>query len=66
MVKKKTWGNILQAPLLILNIVAVFAAFYAAYKHLISGYAAGVILTLFVVLYFVGVWLKKKSERDYF
>jgi len=64
MVNNKIWGNVLQAPLLILSIATVPAALYAAYKHLITSYAPTVILAVIVILYFIGSALKRRKDLD--
>jgi len=64
MANNKMWGNVLQAPLLILSVATVPAAIYAAYKHLITGYAPAIILALIVILYFTGSVLKRKKDSD--
>lgn len=60
--ENKTWGMILKAPAVLLLAAAFFGGIYAAVKGIGGvGYATPLTIGAFVVMYFIGEVIGRKS-----
>lgn len=63
---RKILGIILQAPLVLMVIIAFFVTIYAAHNK-ISGitYGSTFVSGIIIVLYFIGVYLIARKKDDF-